>query len=186
MQRLKFSNTNLAGLKLVERLQLEDDRGSFSRLFCATELKAVDWKGSVEQVNLACTTKKGTLRGMHFQYPPHAEFKLVSCIRGEVLDVAVDIRKGSATFLQHYSTNLSSNNKRALLIPAGFAHGFQALTDDVQLIYCHSSAYVQQAEGILNPLDSALKITWPLVISEISEKDRQHPMLSTEFKGVQV
>ena len=123
---------------------------------------------------------------MHFQYSPFAEKKLVSCIRGEVWDVAIDLREGSSTFLRWLAQRLSAENGCALFIPEGFAHGFQALTDDVELIYCHSQAYNAGAEGALNALDARLDISWPLAITERSERDAGHPMLDTEFEGIQV
>jgi dTDP-4-dehydrorhamnose 3,5-epimerase len=121
---------------------------------------------------------------MHFQYPPHSEMKLVSCLRGEIWDVAVDIRSGSPTFLHWHGLSLSANNCRALMIPEGFAHGFQTLTDDVELLYCHSAAYFAGADGGLNPLDSQLAIVWPLKATEISDRDRLHPLINSSFKGV--
>lgn len=110
--------------------------------------------------------------------------KLVSCIRGEIWDVAVDLRRGSKTFLNWHAERLSAENCRALLIPEGFAHGFQSLTDDVEMLYCHSAAYVAAAEAGLNPKDSLLAIPWPLPITELSARDVQHPMVNKEFSGV--
>jgi len=121
---------------------------------------------------------------MHFQRPPHAEMKLVSCIRGEVWDVAVDLRVGSPTYLHWHAEQLSAENGFALLIPEGFAHGFQALTDDVDLLYCHSEAYTPAAEARLNPLDPKLAITWPLPVTELSVRDSQHPLLTAAFNGL--
>jgi len=123
------------------------------------------------------------VRGLHFQHPPHAEDKLVSCLRGEVFDVAVDLRQGSATFLQWHAEILSADNARSLLIPQGFAHGFQTLTDDCELLYLHSRAYAAGAEGALNVRDPALAIRWPLAFTDISERDAQHPLLTREFTG---
>jgi dTDP-4-dehydrorhamnose 3,5-epimerase len=129
--------------------------------------------------------QKGTVRGLHFQHPPHAELKLVSCIRGEVFDVVIDIRTGSQNFLRWHGEHLSAGNNRALLIPEGFAHGFQALSDDVELIYCHSAPYAATAaEGGLNPQDPKLGIDWPLPIVELSVRDTQHPRLDGSFAGV--
>jgi len=130
------------------------------------------------------TARKGTVRGMHFQRPPHAEMKLVSCVRGEVFDVAVDLRRGSPTFLRWHAERLSADNNRALLIPQGFAHGFQALTDDAELIYCHSAAYDAASEGGLNPRDPRLAIAWPLPITELSARDAQAAMLDAAFTGM--
>ncbi len=123
---------------------------------------------------------------MHFQYPPHAEDKLVGCVRGEVFDVAVDLRANSPTFLSWYGEILSAENSRSLMIPQGFAHGFQTLTDDCELIYLHSKPYVPSAEGALNARDPRLAITWPLLVTDISARDSSHPNLAHDFKGVSI
>jgi dTDP-4-dehydrorhamnose 3,5-epimerase len=112
--------------------------------------------------------------------------KLVTCIRGEVWDVAVDVRAGSPTFLQWHAERLSPENGRALLLPEGFAHGFQALTDEAELLYCHSAPYVPGAEGGLNPRDPRLEIAWPLAITDMSARDAQHPLLDANFAGLVV
>ena len=184
MSRLSATDLPLDGLKLVKRFAVSDQRGAFSRLFCADELRAAGWIHPVGQINHAVTAKRGSIRGMHFQFPPKAEMKLVTCIRGAVLDVAVDIRKNSATFLSVCSAELSPENGNAMLIPEGFAHGFQALTDDVELIYCHSALWSPDHEGGINPYDSLLGINWPLPVSDISERDAMRTYLSQDFKGV--
>lgn len=184
MSLFEISDTPLAGLMVVECKCMGDARGFLSRLFCAEELALAGWKKPVVQINHTSTTSRGTVRGMHFQYPPHAEMKLVSCLHGEVWDVAVDVRSGSPTFLQWYALTLSAENNRALLIPEGFAHGFQALTDAVELLYCHSAAYAPDAEAGLNPLDERLAIAWPLPVLRISARDTAHPRISENFKGV--
>jgi dTDP-4-dehydrorhamnose 3,5-epimerase len=184
LNRFTVTALTLAGLKLVERQRLGDPRGFLSRLFCLAELGAAGWNKPIAQINHTCTARRGTVRGLHFQWPPHAEMKLVSCIRGEVWDVAVDVRVGSETFLQWHAESLSADNGRALLIPEGFAHGFQALTDDVELLYCHSAAYTATAEAGLNVRDPRLAITWPLPITELSARDAQHPVLNEQFAGV--
>lgn len=184
LSQLSIINLPLAGLKRIERRRIADERGYLSRLFCAEELRAAGWREPIAQINHTSTITRGTVRGMHFQYPPHAEMKLVSCIRGEAWDVAIDIRAGSKTFLHMHAERLSVDNGCSLLIPQGFAHGFQALTDDVELIYCHSAAYAVAAEGALNPKDPVLAISWPLEIAMLSPKDFQHPMLDRDFSGV--
>lgn len=186
MSRFAVTDMPLAGLKLVARQRLGDSRGFLSRLFCADELAAAGWVKPIAQINHTYTAKRGTVRGMHFQRPPHAEMKLVSCIRGEVWDVAVDVRAGSPTFLQWHAERLSAENGRALLIPEGFAHGFQTLSDDAELLYCHSAAYVAQAEGGLNPTDPRLGIAWPLAITELSARDAGHLPVGDTFHGVDV
>jgi len=184
VNRLTVTDLPLAGLKRVARQRLGDDRGFLARLFCAEELRDAGWHEAVAQVNHTMTARKGTVRGMHFQRPPHAEMKLVSCVRGEVFDVAVDLRHGSLTFLRWHAEHLSADNNRALLIPQGFAHGFQALTDDAELIYCHSAAYDAASEGGLNPRDPRLAIAWPLPITEMSARDAQVAMLDAAFTGM--
>jgi dTDP-4-dehydrorhamnose 3,5-epimerase len=123
---------------------------------------------------------------MHFQFPPHAEDKLVSCLRGEVFDVAIDLRSGSTTFLQWHGEILSGENCKSLLIPQGFAHGFQTLSQDCELLYLHSAAYHPGAEGALNPLDPAVGIEWPLAFTDISERDSKHPLIAQTFTGVRI
>jgi dTDP-4-dehydrorhamnose 3,5-epimerase len=184
LNRFTVIDLPLPGLKLVERQRLADSRGFLSRLFCAKELGAVGWNHPIIQINHTYTAKRGTVRGLHFQRPPASEMKLVSCIRSEVWDVSVDLRTGSKTFLHWHAELLSADNKRALLIPEGFAHGFQALADDVELFYCHSAAYTPAAEAGLNARDPTLAITWPLPIAELSPKDAQLPMLNEQFAGL--
>lgn len=184
MSRFTITDTPLAGLKRVQRQRLGDHRGFLQRLFCAEELRAAGWSGAVAQINHTCTAKRGTVRGMHFQHPPHAEIKLVSCLRGEVWDVAVDLRAGSSTLGCWHAELLSADNGAALLIPHGFAHGFQALSDDAELVYCHSAAHAPAAEGGLNPLDARLAIAWPLPPVELSSRDAGHLALTPEFAGL--
>lgn len=184
MSRFIILDTPIADLKIVKRQQSGDSRGFFSRLFCLDELASVGWHKPIAQINQTLTQKQGTIRGMHFQRPPCVEMKLVSCLRGAIWDVAVDLRAGSPTFLQWHAEELSAANHRALLIPEGFAHGFQALADDCELIYLHSKAYTPSAEAGLNPKDPMLSIIWPLAITELSDRDAQHPMIDHQFKGM--
>lgn len=121
---------------------------------------------------------------MHFQHPPNAEDKLVTCLRGQIVDVAVDLRRGSPTFLRWHAEVLSAANGKALLIPQGFAHGFQAMTDDCELLYLHSRPYAAEAEGALNARDPKLDIHWPLDITDISDRDAGHPTLPETFTGL--
>lgn len=184
--RLNFIDLPLAGLKRIERQRQGDSRGFLARLFCAEELATAGWTKPIAQINHTYTTRCGTVRGMHFQHPPHAEMKLVSCLHGEIWDVVVDLRQNSPTFLHWHAERLSANNCRALLIPEGCAHGFQALTNDVDLLYCHSMPHVPRAEGGLNPRDERLGITWPLAITELSARDTEHPLISSGFEGVKI
>lgn len=186
MSRFTIADTPLPGVRVVERQRLADSRGFLSRVFSADELRAAGWVAPVAQINHSFTARRGTARGLHYQHPPHAEMKLVSCLRGEVWDVAVDVREGSPTFLQWHGTRLSADNGHALLIPEGCAHGFQALSDDVELLYCHSAAHDPEAEAGLNLRDPHLAIAWPLAIAEISDRDAGHPNIGSDFTGVRL
>jgi dTDP-4-dehydrorhamnose 3,5-epimerase len=184
MLRFDFISTPLAGLLLVQRKTAEDQRGFLSRFYCAEEFSEAGLVKPIAQINHSFTRNKGAVRGLHFQHPPHAEAKLVSCLKGEVLDVAVDLRCGSPTFLHWHGEILSASNRRSLLIPEGYAHGFQTLTEDCELIYLHTAAYHPEAEGALNISDPCLNITWPLPITELSERDRNHPFIGSDFQGI--
>ncbi len=186
MSRFEITDLPLVGLKRVERRPLGDARGFLARLFCAAELAAAGWTQPVAQINHTLTASRGTVRGLHFQRPPHAEMKLVSCLRGEVWDVAVDLRPDSPSYLRWHAERLSAENHRALLIPEGFAHGFQALTDGVELLYCHSMPHAPEAEGGLNALDPRLAITWPLAVAERSARDGGLPDIDESFAGVRL
>lgn len=165
------------GPVLVQRKPFADQRGAFARIFCTDALEQIGWPGPVAQINHSRTDKAGTLRGMHYQRPPHAEAKLVACIRGAVHDVAVDIREDSPTRYTHVGAKLSAEAGTAIYIPEGFAHGFQALSDDVELIYIHSAAYTQAHEAGLRYDDPALGINWPLPVTGLSARDATHPMI---------
>jgi dTDP-4-dehydrorhamnose 3,5-epimerase len=184
MKRLNIRSTLLSDLYVIKREQREDNRGFFSRMFCADELMALGWTHPVAQVNHSLTREQASVRGMHFQHSPHAENKLVCCLRGEVWDVAVDLRAGSPTFLKWHAERLSADNGCALLIPRGFAHGFQTLVPDCELIYMHDARYSPSKEDGINPLDSLLAIKWPLPLGVLSERDRTLQFLNKNFKGV--
>jgi len=185
MGRLNIIDLPLSGLKVVERQRLGDHRGFLSRLFCADELATAGWNRPIAQSNHTFTARRGTVRGLHYQCPPHAEMKLVICLRGEVWDVAADVRAGSKTLLQWHAERLSAENGRALLIPEGFAHGFQALTDDVELVYFHSAAHSPSSEAGLNVRDERLGIDWPLPIVEQSARDAALAPAGPNFAGVE-
>lgn len=184
MVRLEFLDTPLAGLMIIQRKPIEDTRGFLSRLYSAEEFTNVGISKPICQVNHTLTLLKGAVRGLHYQKPPYSETKMVNCLRGEIFDIAVDLRQDSSTFLQWYGEKLSAQNNRGLLIPEGFAHGFQALSENCELIYFHTAPYVHEAEAGLNVMDPALGINWPLAITEISDRDRSHPMVSRNFQGV--
>lgn len=184
MSRFDFIATPLAGLTLVQRKAIEDDRGFLSRFFCVDEFRETSFNKPIAQINHTLTRKQGAVRGMHFQHSPHAEVKLVSCIKGEVWDVAVDLRKDSPTFLKWHAEILSATNRKSLLIPEGFAHGFQTLTEDCELIYLHTESYHPESEGALNAEDPKLAIAWPSPITELSARDQAHPFIDNNFQGM--
>jgi dTDP-4-dehydrorhamnose 3,5-epimerase len=182
--RFEILDTPLDGLKVIQRKPIGDARGRFERLYCSDELQELIHCRSVKQINHTLTARLGTVRGMHFQRPPHAETKFVSCLRGEIFDVAVDIRPESRTFLHWHAEVLSADNHRTLLIPEGFAHGFQTLADNCELLYFHTAAYQPEAEGGLHPQDSRLAVAWPLHVSQLSSRDATRPQLTEDFAGV--
>ncbi len=177
MSRFDRISTPIAGLTVVERQRRGDDRGFFSRFFCREALADFGGDGKIAQINHTLTQAAGTIRGLHFQQAPHDEAKFVSCLSGAVFDVAVDLRPDSATYLQWHGEVLSADNGRSMMIPGGFAHGFQTLTEDCELIYLHDKPYAPEAEGGLNPLDPGLAIAWPLPVSQMSPRDQALPLL---------
>ena len=183
-KRFDFIESPIKGLYTIKRNPIGDHRGFFSRFFCAEEFRKCGLVKNIAQINHSLTAKKGTVRGLHFQYPSYSEVKIVSCVQGKVLDVAVDIREGSPTFLQHYVEVLSAENQTSLYIPEGFAHGFQALSDNCELLYLVTSPFESTAEGALNINDPKLEINWPLPIAELSERDKNNPMIKKNFKGI--
>ena len=181
--RFDIVDTPLYGLQTIQRKPIGDRRGYLERLFCSEEFQPFLPGKPIVQINRTLTASRGTVRGMHFQRPPHAETKFISCLRGEVFDVAVDLRYYSSTFLKWHAEVLSADNHKSLVIPEGFAHGFQTLTDDCEMLYFHTASYIPEAEGGLNPRDSRLCITWPLTVSELSQRDANHPFIGNDFTG---
>jgi dTDP-4-dehydrorhamnose 3,5-epimerase len=184
--RLTGTALPLRGLILLARNPVEDARGSLQRLYCSDVLSGLGVNKPIVQINLTKTVRRGAIRGMHFQHPPHAETKIVTCLRGRVFDVAVDLRRNSPSFLQWYGEELSPERSNSLVIPEGFAHGFQALSDDCEMLYFHTAAYCAVAEAGVRPTDPALAIAWPLSISEISDRDANHSLLSSDYAGITV
>jgi len=183
---VKFHPTAIAGVIVVETTPFKDHRGAFSRWFCSSELSEVIGDRSIKQINHSCTSKVGAVRGLHFQYPPYAEMKMVRCIKGRVWDVAVDLRKGSPTFLQWHAEELSSENSRMLLIPEGCAHGFQVLEGDSELLYMHTAAYEKSAEGAISYNDPLLDINWPMPVTDLSQRDSQQSPINYDFTGIEI
>ena len=179
-----FTETALKGSFIISLEPYSDERGWFARTFCKKEFEKIGHHKEWVQMNHSFTIHKGTVRGMHFQLPPFTEIKMVRCIAGAVLDVIVDIRKDSATFLQWFSVELSAANKQMIYIPEGFAHGFQTLESNSELIYHHTAFYQPGVEGGLFYNDPLLNIQWPLPIQNISARDTNHPLLDNNFKGI--
>ena len=184
MSHFDIQQTPIDGLYMIQRNPIGDHRGYLERMFCMDELESVIGDRGIMQINHTLTVKAGTVRGMHYQTPPYAEMKLVTCVRGEVFDVAVDLRRESPSFLCWHSEILSGDNHRTLAIPEGFAHGFQTLTDDCELLYLHTACYQPDAEVGLDALDVRLGIDWPSVITERSQRDQQHPKILLDYTGI--
>jgi len=183
---LRVIETGFPGLLIAERRPFYDNRGSFHKLFSKAEITGCLAGRNIHQINISHTTEKGTIRGMHFQFPPHSECKAVHCIQGEAYDVAVDLRRCSSSFLKWHSEILCPENGKTFLIPPGFAHGFQALKKDTILVYYHTEEYMPANEGGLNPFDPLIGIEWPLEAGMMSERDTSHAMLTGSFKGLDV
>ena len=179
-----FFDTPLADLHIIQHKPFDDNRGYLERLFCVNELQPLLHGKAIVQVNHTLTVIQGTVRGMHFQHPPHAETKLITCLRGEVFDVAVDLRHNSSTFLHWHAERLSANSHRTLLIPEGFAHGFQTLSNNCEMLYLHTAAYHPAREGGLNPIDPRLAVRWPMEVGGLSQRDSSHPFIDDFFTGI--
>jgi len=174
---MKFNEIFLKGAYLIELTPFIDERGVFTRLFCEQELTAIGHYKKIVQINHSLNKQQGTVRGLHFQKSPHAEIKIVRCIHGRIWDVIVDIRKDSPTFLQWFGVELSLESYNAIYIPGGFAHGFQTLTDNAQLLYFHTEFYHPASEGGLRFNDPSLKIDWKQEVTDISTRDQHYPLV---------
>jgi dTDP-4-dehydrorhamnose 3,5-epimerase len=183
---MRFVQTPLTGAYVIDIEPFVDERGSFARTFCQKEFAIIGFHDQIVQINHSVTRQKGTIRGMHYQAPPACETKIIRCVHGKVFDVIVDIRVKSSTFMQWYSMELSKENARTIYIPKGFAHGFQALTDNVELIYHHSAFYSPELERGLRFDDVALSIAWPLPVGPVSPKDQSCPLIGDNFKGIEI
>lgn len=168
---MKFIEIELAGAYVVEINQIKDERGFFARSWSRPDFEEKGLNANVVQTNVAYNTEMGTLRGMHFQYAPDAETKLVRCTRGRVYDVIVDLRPDSPTRKKWFGIELTEDNYRMLYIPEGFAHGYQTLTDGAELTYATTALYAPHSAAGVRYDDPAFRIKWPLPVSRISEKD---------------
>jgi dTDP-4-dehydrorhamnose 3,5-epimerase len=174
---MRFTETKLQGAYIVELERREDSRGFFARAFCQKEFAAHGLKPLIAQANVAYNFKKGTLRGMHFQFPPAAETKLVRCTRGAILDIIVDLRPESPTYLQHIAVELTEENGRALYVPERFAHGYQTLRDNTETNYQVGEFYAPDYESGLRHDDTRLGLQWALQVAVISDKDQKFMLL---------
>lgn len=175
-----FTETHLHGAFIIDLEPRTDNRGFFARTFCQHEFAAHGLKPVIAQANIAFNGRKGTLRGMHFQCPPAPESKFVRCTRGSILDIIVDLRPESPTYLQHICVELSADNHRALFVPERFAHGYQALEDKTETSYQMGEFYTPGSEGGLLYNDPRLGLSWPLPITEMSQKDMGWPLLEVQ------
>ncbi len=183
---MKITQTKIAGISVIETSCHVDNRGAFSRLYCHRELQHILGSRQIVQINQSRTDSVGAVRGLHYQHPPHAEMKLVRCLKGKVWDVAVDLRADSPTFLQWHAEELSPQNARMLVIPEGCAHGFQVLESDSELLYLHTDFYTPEAEDGLAYNDPQLAISWPLPVVDLSVRDKNLSVISPNYSGIKV
>lgn len=181
---MKISQTPLDGLLVLESSAFIDERGAFLRCYCQAELASVIGGRQIVQINHSRTEMVGAIRGLHFQYSPFAEMKLVRCLKGRVWDVAIDLRRGSQTFLRWHAEELSPINRKLLVIPEGFAHGFQVLEPSSELLYLHTQFYQPSSEGAVRFDDPKAGVQWPLPPCDLSPRDQVHPWLDESFSGI--
>ena len=183
---MNFIETELKGSYLIDLEPKSDERGFLNRLFCQKIFKKIIKDKKICQINHTYTKVKGTIRGIHFQKPPFAETKIIFCLKGKIWDVIIDLRKGSPTFLRNFTFPLSDRIPRCLFVPEGFAHGFQTLTDDCEMLYFHTAEYNQKFESGLNAFDPIVNIKWPKQLTCISKKDNNLKILESNFKGIEI
>jgi dTDP-4-dehydrorhamnose 3,5-epimerase len=181
---MKIHPTPMTDLVMAESKAFKDERGAFARLFCEQELSPAIGHRKIVQINHSCTEAVGAVRGLHFQRAPHTEMKLVRCLKGKVWDVAVDLRPNSPSYKRWYAQELSPHNALMMVIPEGFAHGFQVLESGSELLYLHTAFYKPEAEDGVRHDDPALGITWPLPVTDISVRDSSHAYIDTSFRGI--
>ena len=183
---MKIKQTPLQDAFVIEPEPFTDDRGLFARVFCKQELQSILHGKNIVQVNHSMTRQKGAIRGMHFQRHPMAEIKMVKCLCGSVFDVMIDLRRGSSTFLKWHGEVLAAENMKMMYIPEGFAHGFQTLQPNCELLYLHAEFYSPEHEGGVRYNDPMINILWPLEVTEISDKDERYSLLPQDFGGIQL
>ena len=175
---MNFINLNLKPAYLIELDFFKDDRGFFFRFYSKEDFAQIGHTKEWIQMNHSFTALKGTIRGMHYQLSPNQEIKLVRCVYGSVFDVIIDMRQSSPNYLKWQGFELSANNKNALYIPEGFAHGFQVLENNTELLYLHTAPYSKESEAGVRYNDPLINISWPLEVSLVSERDKNHPLLT--------
>lgn len=183
---MKFQRLSIDGACLIELEPRHDERGSFTRIVCLRELGLIGHSKGFVQVNLSLTKAAGAVRGLHFQLPPKTETKLVTCIGGRVFDVLLDLRRGSRTFLCWHGEELTGSNRKAIYVPDGVAHGFQALEKDSRLLYFHTEYYDPDYEDGVLYNEPKAQIQWPLPITDISKRDRSHKRLPDDYRGIEL
>lgn len=183
---MKINKTKIDGVFVIENDPIIDSRGVFIRLFCEKEYSSILANRHIVQINQSVTRTIGAIRGLHFQYPPYAEMKMIRCLKGRVWDVALDLRHGSPTFLQWHSEELTFENRKIMVIPEGCAHGFQVMNENSELLYLHTAFYEKLAEGTVKFDDPNLSINWPLPVTDISERDKNHTLINKHFTGIQL
>lgn len=184
-ERFDIRQATLAGVWVLDRKPREDERGWIERVYDSDELAEVMGSRRIIQVNRSFTGSQGTVRGLHYQVAPSSELKIVSCLRGSIFDVAVDVRRGSPTFLAWHGEILSAENRSSLVIPEGFAHGYQTLVDECELLYVHTASHDPATERGIHPLDPMVAVAWPLAVKYLSARDGSHPPLGPGFGGIE-
>jgi dTDP-4-dehydrorhamnose 3,5-epimerase len=183
---MQIVKTLCDGLHLLELRKLQDERGWFARLYCSELFEAMGLVGVFPQINQSQCLHRGIFRGLHYQMSPKAEAKVVRCVVGEVLDIAVDVRRGSPTFLKWYATRLAADDAHELYVGPGFAHGYMSLTDGATVLYQSSQPFTPSLEGRVHYLDPRVGIEWPPMEMQVSPKDASTPFLDPGFEGIDV
>jgi dTDP-4-dehydrorhamnose 3,5-epimerase len=178
--------TDIDGLLIAETNSFKDFRGTFTRLFCNQDLASVIGERSIVQINQSYTESIGMIRGLHFQHPPCAEMKLVRCLKGRVWDVSVDLRAGSPTIFKWYAKELSPQDNFAMVIPEGFAHGFQVLEPNSEMLYLHTAFYSPKYSASVPYDDPLLSISWPIVEANLTHEEKRHPPIDADFSGIKI
>lgn len=185
-RKFKFIEVELKGVFIIEPKSFVDERGSFDRLFCAREFGENGLNTKLVQINHSKSLVKGSIRGLHYQVSPNAETKVIKCVKGSIFDVIVDVRKDSPTFLKWFGLELSQENKKMLYVPEGFAHGFQALDNEVEVIYFATGFYSPEDERGIRYNDHKVGIKWKLDATVVSDKDANIPLLDDNFEGIEL